>query len=107
MSSSRYLALYLPTGAATFTLEGASGSYAYTGQTATLKVTLSISGAHGTYSYTGNNATFLLFKIYLLSGSSGTYTYIGSASHLIYLPGGRLSSIFVIEVSPRKRVIEY
>ena len=70
-----------------YTLSGATGSYTYTGNNATLvpKHNYALSGATGSYAYTGQNATFVV--AHRLSGSAGSYTYTGQSATLTYTAG--------------------
>lgn len=74
----------LPTvssGAVNYTLSGASGAYAVTGNAATFKVSHVLSGAAGSYAVTGNAATFNVG--HALSGASGSYAVTGYAATLV------------------------
>ena len=72
-----------------YTLLGASGSYTYTGQSATLTVAKQLSGSAGSYTYTGQSATLTYTAgasstAYSLSGATGAYSYTGNNAVLDY-----------------------
>lgn len=69
-----------------------AGDYTYTGQAATLKVVHSLTCAVGAYNYTGNDATLAYVPgtgavNYTLSCDAGSYVYTGQDSTLTYVEG--------------------
>ena len=84
--------LDVTSGAVAYTLSGAAGSYAYTGQTASFTVGRNLSGAAGAYAYTGQAATLTYTSgagavAYALSGDAGAYAYTGQNATLTYTSG--------------------
>ena len=72
-------------GATNYTLTCAAGSYAVTGQAATLKRNRSLSLAAGAYSYSGVSAG--LKRNVKLICAAGSYLLTGNAATLTYTPG--------------------
>jgi hypothetical protein len=72
-----------------YTLSGATGSYTYTGNNATLvpKHNYALSGSSGVYTYTGQNATLIPKHNYVLAGQAGNYSYTGQSATLTYTAG--------------------
>lgn len=76
-----------------YTLSGITGSYTYTGQSATLTVAKKLSGTTGSYTYTGQSATLTYTAgssstAYNLSGTTGSYTYTGQSATLTVIKVG-------------------
>lgn len=101
------LAITAAGGPTNYTLTCAAGSYTYTGQAATLKVSHSLTCSAGAYTYAGQAATLkvahslvcnpgaysyvgqtaTLKVAHSLTCAAGAYNYVGNAAILAYVPG--------------------
>ena len=64
------------------TLTASSGSYTYTGQSATLARNRNLTASNGSYSYTGQSVTIARNRN--LTASYGTYTYTGQTATITH-----------------------
>lgn len=64
-----------------YTLTAASGSYALSGQAATITKTRIVSAGQGSYSYSGQSATIL--KTRIVAAAQGSYSYTGQAATVL------------------------